>query len=100
MRKVAVDQENGQHLLAYQAGQVAQMPEEKRSHFLYVLDQLLACYTTEENRALLLTTVGAGEKDQIRLMAINADEQETSELIDTLCVFRKLDERGDGLALN
>lgn len=63
-------------------------------------DLLLDCYTTEATRALVLATSGVGEKETVSLLAINADEQETEELIDTLCVFRKLDFQDHAPVLN
>jgi hypothetical protein len=48
----------------------------------------------------VLATRGVGEKETVSLLAINADEQETDELIDTLCVFRKLDFQDDAPVLN
>lgn len=91
MTEVSVNRAEENHLLTKHASILAQLSEEKQTHFLYLLDQLLACYTTETSRALLLTMEGAGDKEQMSLVAINADPQETDELIDTLCVFRKLD---------
>jgi len=92
--------DQAQHLLARQAAMLAQLPAEKQAHFLHLLDLLLDCYTTEATRALVLTTSGVGEKETVSLLAINADEQETDELIDTLCVFRKLDFQDDAPVLN
>lgn len=34
---------------------------------------------------------GVGDKEQMSLVAINAYPQQTEGLMDTLCVFRKLD---------
>ena len=65
---------------------------EKRDHFIFTVNSLIDCYMVEKERALLLiTSTSQKEKDCMSLIAINATEGETEELIDRLCVFRKLD---------
>lgn len=91
MSDLAQDTLQNQSLLAAQAALVAQLPGEKQAHFMHLLDVLLACYIQEDAKALLLVSEGQGEKERIQLVAVNADPRETEELIDTLCVFRKLD---------
>lgn len=68
MTEMLGKRDEGQHLLKEQASILAQLPEEKQAHFLYLLDQLLACYTTETSRALLLTMEGVGDKEQMSLV--------------------------------
>ncbi len=87
-------------IFAQYANQVGRLPEEKRAHFLHLLDLLLGCYIHEENRGLLLFTEGKNDNESLSLVAINADPQETEELIDNLCVFRKLDFSAETPALN
>jgi len=100
MTDAANPTDHAQNLLARQAAMLAQLPPEKQAHFLHLLDLLLDCYTTEATRALVLTTRGVGEKETVSLLAINADEQEIEEMIDTLCAFRKLDFQDDSPVLN
>lgn len=73
------------------------LSSEKRDHFLFTVNALMNCYIDEKERALLLVTgsVKSGI-DNMSLIAINANEDETEDLIDTLCVFRKLDFKETG----
>ena len=87
-------------ILSRQASAVSQLPTEKKDHFLYLLDQLIDCYTTEKSCALVLFSEGIDDKQKLSLLAINADENQTEELIDNLCVFRQLDFSEDRLVLN
>lgn len=70
---------------------MAKLPADKLAHFKHLLNAMLNCYTTEQTRALVLLSEGSEERGQVSLIAVNADESETQELVDTLCVFRKLD---------
>lgn len=79
--------------------QIAELPEEKRGHFQYLLLALLNCYTTEQTRALVLVSEAPLDRERVSLIAVNANQDETHELIDTLCVFRQMD-HADPAALN
>ena len=87
-------------IFARHANQVGQLPEEKRAHFLCLLDLLLGCYVHEQNRGLLLVTEGENDNQRLSLVAINADSEQTEELVDNLCVFRKLDFSAETPAMN
>lgn len=71
--------------------QISELPEEKREHFQYLLQALLNCYTTEQTRALVLVSEAPLDRERVSLIAVNADQDQTHELIDTLCVFRQMD---------
>lgn len=77
----------------------ASVPEEKREHFLYVVRALMDCYKSEQNQAIVLITEGlVGASHKISLIAINADQSETEELIDTLSIYRQINStNGDGM---
>ena len=83
--------ENWSEFVRYCADMLSRLPEDKQEHFRYLLEALINCYLTEQSRALVLVSDSPAEQTHISLIAVNADEAETSELIDTLCVFRKLD---------
>ena len=90
MRKVNV-LEAAEDILLRKAAAVSLLSAEKKEHFFYLLDLLLNCYSTESSRALVLFSEGIDEDERLSLLAVNADQSQTEELIDTLCVFRKLD---------
>lgn len=71
--------------------QMAQLSGEKLAHFQQLLQALLDCYTTEQSRALVLVSKAPADGESISLLAVNADQAQTRELIDALCVFRQMD---------
>ena len=83
--------EERRQLVSYFAENVSRLSEDKLAHFRHLLESLLRCYLAEENRALVLLHERPSGHEQVSLVAVNSDEDETAELIDTLCVFRKLD---------
>lgn len=87
-------------LLGHCEAALAQMPDEKREHFLYVIHALMDCYKSEENKAIVLISEGLDDPNRISLIAINADSAETGELIETLGVFRQIDSTATGHAMN
>lgn len=70
---------------------MASLPADKLAHFQHLLQALVHCYTTEQTRALVLVSETPVDREQVSLIAVNANEDETKEFIDTLCVFRQLD---------
>jgi hypothetical protein len=70
--------------LTNHAERVQQLPEDKRRHCQYLIEQLLSCYTTEQGRALVLLTDSLGEDDQIRLLAVNANETQVQHMVGLL----------------
>ncbi len=79
---------------------LAQLPDEKREHFLYVIQALMDCYKSEENKAIVLISEGHDDPARISLIAINSDAAETDELIETLGVFRKIESKAAAHAMN
>lgn len=62
----------------------------KREHFLYAIRSLFECYKSEKDQAIVLIAEGMAETQRTSLIAINANEFEVENLIDTLCVFRQI----------
>lgn len=79
---------------------LAQLPDEKREHFLYVIHALMDCYKSEENKAIVLISEGLDDSNRVSLIAVNADAAETDELIETLSVFRQIDSKAAAHAMN
>ena len=79
----------------------SQWPPEKCSSLMQVIQAVLTCYLNEDDhRAVMLLTQGRGEDECISLMAINAEDGQVQDLVDTLCVFRQLDTDAVGRVLN
>ncbi len=66
-------------------------PPGKREHFLYAIRSLFDCYKSEKDQAIVLIAEGMADQQRTSLIAINANESEVKNLIDTLCVFRQID---------
>lgn len=79
---------------------LAQLPDEKREHFLYVIHALMDCYKSEENKAIVLISEGLDDPARISLIAINSDADETDGLIETLGVFRQIDSKVAAHSMN
>jgi hypothetical protein len=79
---------------------LAQLPDEKREHFLYVIHALMDCYKSEENKAIVLISEGLDDPTRISLIAINSDAEETDGLIETLGVFRQIDSKVAAHSMN
>jgi hypothetical protein len=87
-------------LLGEHEAALAQLSDEKREHFLYLIHVLMDCYKSERNKAIVLMTEGEDDPDRISVMAINADQSETEKLIDMLCVFGKIGSEGGCQVMN
>lgn len=66
-------------------------PPGKREHFLYAIRSLFDCYRSEKDQAIVLISEGMADTQRTSLIAINANEFEVENLIETLCVFRQID---------
>jgi hypothetical protein len=62
----------------------------KREHFMYAIRSLFDCYKSEKDQAIVLIAEGLSDQQRTSLIAINADESQVENLIDTLCVFRQI----------
>lgn len=71
--------------------ELANFPPGKREHFLYAIRSLFDCYKSEKDQAIVLIAEGMADQQRTSLIAINANESEVKNLIDTLCVFRQID---------
>lgn len=78
-------------LVSYFDENVSRLSADKLEHFRHLLESLLGCYIFEQSRALVLLHEMPPGCEQVSLIAVNSDDDETTEMIDTLCVFRKLD---------
>lgn len=87
-------------LLGQHEAALAQLSNEKREHFLYLIQVLMDCYKSDRNKAIVLMSEGVDDPDRINVMAINADQSETEKLIDMLCVFGKMSSEGGCQVMN
>ena len=60
----------------------------KREHFIHVMRALVDCYQSDDKQGIVLLRDGASESETMTLMAINADPNQTDEMIETLCQLR------------
>ena len=67
---------------------MANLPEDKHQHFLFVFDKVLDCYATERTSAFVITAEGEGEEVRLGMIGINMDDQRSSMVLDTLCAYR------------
>jgi hypothetical protein len=57
---------------------------------MYAIRSLFDCYKSEKDQAIVLIAEGLSDQQRTSLIAINADESQVENLIDTLCVFRQI----------
>ena len=62
----------------------------KREHFMYAIRSLFDCYKSEKDQAIVLIAEGLSDQQRTSLIAINADESQVENLIDTLSIFRQI----------
>lgn len=79
---------------------VDQVPEGVLRHFAIVLDKIVACYTNESSRALIMTSEGEGDSPQLGMIGVNLNDTQTEMMMDTLCAFRTNERQATQGALN
>ena len=74
--------------MANLAEDAANFAPAKREHFMHVMRALVDCYQSDDKQGIVLLRDGASESETMTLMAINADPNQTDEMIETLCQLR------------
>ncbi|MGV0961075.1 MAG: hypothetical protein ACOYB1_14685 [Limnohabitans sp.] len=80
--------------------ELANFPDGKREHFLYAIRSLFGCYKSEKDQAIVVIAEGLSDQQRTSLIAINANESEVENLIDTLCVFRQIGSKENNHLVN
>lgn len=72
---------------------LAQMDSEQHQHLRMLISEVIQCYIDEDTHGLLL--IGSGQKEQMKLVAINATEMDAAALLSTADTFVNFTVMGD-----